>query len=102
MIPAIQMRGVAPMIVLKAPSRSAGMSSAAGSASTRIPSRIEAMRGTKPIATRRFAVSRPYSSATALDVMTSIRKAKMPASTASGPSATCLLASTPAMQTMPP
>ena len=102
MIPAIQIRGVPPMIVLKAPSRSAGMSCAAGKARTRIASRIERTRGAKPISTSRFAVSRPNSSATALDITTSRRKAKIPASTPSGPSATCLLASTPAMQTMPP
>ncbi len=41
-------------------------------------------------------------SATALDVTTSNRKAKIPASTAIGPSATCLLPSTPAIHTMPP
>ncbi len=78
------------------------MSFDAGTASTSRLSSREATRGTKPISTSWLAVARPCISATALDVMTSNRKAKMPASTASGPSATCLLPSTPAMQTMPP
>ena len=42
------------------------------------------------------------SSATALPSATSSRKAKIPASTASGPSATCLTPRMPAMQTIPP
>ena len=41
-------------------------------------------------------------SLTALDVMTSSRKANIPASTASGPNAICLLPSTPAIHTIPP
>ena len=63
---------------------------------------IETIIGTKPNSTNRLAVVWPCNSATALEVTTSNRKAKIPASTASGPSATCLLPSTPAMVTIPP
>ncbi len=90
------------------------MSPAAGAFSTTIDSRIDAISGRKPICTSRLATARPCNSATALEIVTSSRKAKIPASTASGPSptigpipasgpsATCLFPSTPAMQTMPP
>ena len=79
------------------------MSGDAGTASTTMLSSSETISGTKPISTSRLAVARPCSSATELEVTTSSRKAKMPASTAERARApTCLLPSTPAMHTMPP
>ena len=110
----LQIRGVPAIISSNAWSRSGAMLGEAGSASTSSESSTEVISGTKPKITSRFAVSGPCSSATALDTETSSRKAKIPASTASGPtparvpiseigpSETCLLPSTPAMQTMPP
>ena len=81
-----------PSSVSNAASRSGGMSCAAGRARTRMASSIEKISGTKPISTSRFAVARPNSSATALEVTTSSRKAKIPASTASGPERDLLVA----------
>src|SRR6059058_4773466 len=59
-------------------------------ASTSWISSIEVIKGTKPMRTRRSAVCRPCSSATVLPRTTRRMKPKIPASTASGPSATCL------------
>ena len=59
MIPAAQIRGVPLMIVSNALNRSAGMSCAAGSASTKAVSAIDMTKGMNPISTSRLAISRP-------------------------------------------
>lgn len=102
-MPAAIRRGLCPNIMSNDASRSGCISGEAGSARTREVSRIDSTSGTNPHRTIRLATVCPCSSDTALDSATSIRNAKIPASTASqSPSATCLLPSTPASTTMPP